>query len=225
MKLVIGTFLTLDGVMQAPGGPEEDRSGGFPHGGWLVPHFDEKMGQIMAEWMQKAGGFLLGRKTYEIFAVHWPHVTGDPIAEQLNNSPKYVASRTLDRVDWKHSNLIRGDLAEAVKRLKGEPGGELQVHGSGNLIQTLLKHSLVDEFRLWTFPILLGTGKRLFAEGTAPTGLTLVETQMSTTGVILQVYRDDGKPSYGSFALEQPSAEEVERRNSWEKGKGKGERD
>ena len=225
MKLVIGTFLTLDGVMQAPGGPEEDRSGGFPHGGWLVPHFDEKMGQIMAEWMNKAGGFLLGRKTYEIFAAHWPRVTGDPIAEQLNNSPKYVASRTLDRVDWKHSNLIRGDLAEAVKRLKGEPGGELQVHGSGNLIQTLLKHSLVDEFRLWTFPILLGTGKRLFAEGTAPTGLTLVETQMSTTGVILQVYRDDGKPSYGSFALEQPSAEEVERRNSWEKGKGKGERD
>jgi len=130
----------------------------------------------------------------------------------LNSSPKYVASRTLDRVLWKHSNLVRGDVAETVRRLRGDEGGELQVHGSCNLIQTLLKHRLIDEFRLWIFPVLLGSGKRLFGEGTVPAGLQLVETQTSTTGVVLQVYRDAGTLTYGSFALEQPSAEEVERR-------------
>jgi dihydrofolate reductase len=210
-KLVVGTFLTLDGVMQAPGGPDEDRSSGFSHGGWTFPYFDDRMGQIMDEWMQKAGGFLLGRKTYEIFAAYWPHVS-DPIADILNNSPKYVASRTLDRVEWKHSNLIRGDVVEAVKRLKGESGGEIQVHGSGNLIQTLLKHNLVDEFRLWILPLVLGTGRRLFAEGTVPAGLELIETQPATTGAVLHVYRLAGKVTYGSFAAEQPSVEEVERR-------------
>jgi dihydrofolate reductase len=146
-KLVVGTFLTLDGVLQGPGGPEEDRSGGFAHGGWLVPYFDDTMGYIMGEWIRRAGGFVLGRKTYEIFAAHWPHVN-DPIAEKLNTAPKYVASRTLDRVTWRQATLIRGNVAEAVGRLKGEPGGELQVHGSGDLIQTLLTHRLIDEFRL-----------------------------------------------------------------------------
>jgi dihydrofolate reductase len=148
-KLVVGTFLTLDGVLQGPGGPEEDRSGGFAHGGWLVPYFDDTMGRIMAEWIRGSGGFVLGRKTYEIFAAHWPHVTNDPIAETLNTAPKDVASRTLDRLTWRHATLIRGDVAEAVGRLKGEPGRELQVHGSGDLIQTLLTHHLIDEFRLW----------------------------------------------------------------------------
>jgi dihydrofolate reductase len=179
-KLVVGTFLTLDGVLQGPGGPEEDRSGGFAHGGWLVPYFDDTMGHIMAEWIRRAGGFVLGRKTYEIFAAHWPHVANDPIAEKLNNEPKYVASRTLDRVTWHHATLLRGDVTEAVRQLKGEPGGELQVHGSGDLIQTLLTHHLIDEFRLWIFPVLLGTGKRLFGEGTAPAAFELVETQTST---------------------------------------------
>jgi dihydrofolate reductase len=203
-KLVVGTFLTLDGVMQAPGGPEEDPSGGFSHGGWLVPYFDETLGRAMDEWVQRAGGFLLGRRTYEIFAAHWPQVSGDPVADKLNNSPKYVASRTLDRVDWKNSTLLGGDVAEEVRRLKDESGGELQVHGSGALIQTLLQHNLIDEFRLWTFPVLLGTGKRLFADGTRPAGLKLAETQTTSTGAVLQVLDFAGKLSYGSFALENP---------------------
>ena len=210
-KLVVGTFLTLDGVMQAPGGPEEDPSGGFTHGGWSVPFFDDTMGKAMDEWMRKAGAFLLGRKTYEIFAAHWPHVS-DPIADILNNSPKYVASRTLDRVDWKGSTLIKGDVAEGVRRLKAETGGEIQVHGSGDLIQTLLEHNLVDEFRLWISPIVLGKGKRLFGEGTVPAGLELVETRQATTGSMLHVYRLSGKPAYGSFALENPTPEEIDRR-------------
>jgi dihydrofolate reductase len=211
-KLVVGTFLTLDGVMQAPGGPEEDRSGGFPHGGWSVSYFDDRMGEVMVKWMQKAGGFLLGRKTYEIFAAHWPHISDDPIADKLNNSPKYVASRTLDRVAWKGSHLLRGDVVEEVRRLKGESGGEIQVHGSGDLIQTLLKHNLIDEFRLWISPIVLGQGKRLFGNGTVPAGLELLDTEQATTGAVLHVYRVGGEPTYGSFALEQPSVEEIERR-------------
>jgi dihydrofolate reductase len=160
------------------------------------------MGHITGEWIRRAGGFVLGRKTYEIFAAHWPHVTNDPIAETLNTAPKYVASRTLDRVTWRHATLIRGNVAEAVGRLKGEPGGELQVHGSGDLIQTLLTHRVIDEFRLWVVPVVLGTGKRLFREGAPPAAFELVETQTSTTGVLLQVYRAAGTLTYGSFMLE-----------------------
>jgi dihydrofolate reductase len=213
MKLVVGTFVTLDGVMQAPGGPEEDRSGGFDHGGWLVPHFDDMMGQVMDDWIRRADGLLLGRKTYEIFAAHWPYVTGDdPIAKKLNSVRKHIVSRTLDRVDWNNSTLVKGDVVEAIRRLKSEPGSELQVHGSGDLIQTLLEHQLIDEFRLWIFPVLLGTGKRLFANGTMPARLKLVETQTSSTGVVLQVHQSAGSLEYGSFMLEQPTAAELERR-------------
>jgi dihydrofolate reductase len=213
MRLVVGTFVTLDGVMQAPGGPEEDRSGGFDHGGWLVPHFDDMMGQLMDDWIRRADGVLLGRKTYEIFAAHWPYVTGnDPIAEKLNSVRKHVVSRTLDRVAWNNSTLVKGEVVAAIRRLKGEPGSELQVHGSGDLIQTLLEHHLIDEFRLWIFPVLLGTGKRLFANGTVPARLKLVETQTSSTGVVLQVHQSAGSLDYGSFALEQPTAAEIERR-------------
>jgi dihydrofolate reductase len=213
MKLVVGTFVTLDGVMQAPGGPEEDRSGGFAHGGWLVPYFDDMMGQVMTEWIRGADGLLLGRKTYEIFAAHWPYVTGeDAIAAKLNSVRKHVVSRTLDRVEWNNSTLIKSDVVEEIERLKGEPGSELQVHGSGELIQTLLKHNLVDDFRLWIFPVLLGTGKRLFANGTVPARLKLVETRTSSTGVVLQVHRSVGSLEYGSFALEQPTEAEIERR-------------
>jgi dihydrofolate reductase len=213
MKLVVGTFVTLDGVMQAPGGPEEDRSGGFDHGGWLVPYFDDLMGQVMIDWIQRADGLLLGRKTYEIFAAHWPYVTGDdPIAVKLNSVRKHIVSRTLDWVDWNNSTLVKGDVVEAIRRLKGQPGSELQVHGSGDLIQTLLEHELVDEFRLWIFPVLLGTGKRLFANGTLPARLKLVETKTSSTGVVLQVHQSAGSLDYGSFALEQPPAAEIERR-------------
>lgn len=203
MKLTVGTFLTLDGVMQAPGGPEEDRSGGFAHGGWIVPHFDDMMGQVIDEWVERADGLLLGRKTYEIFAAHWPHVTADdPVARKFNSVRKHVVSRTLDRVQWNNSTLIRGDAVEAITRLKREPGHELQVHGSGDLIQTLVKHHLVDEFRLWIFPVLLGTGKRLFGTGTVPARLKLVETRTSSTGVVLQVHQPAGDLEYGSFALE-----------------------
>jgi dihydrofolate reductase len=220
MKLVVGTFLTLDGVMQAPGGPEEDRSGGFEHGGWSVSYFDDVMGRVMTDWIERADGLLLGRKTYEIFAAHWPQVTdGDPTAAKLNGVRKYVASRKLHRVEWKNSSVIQGDVTEEVRKLKGEPGDELQVHGSGDLIQTLLRADLIDTFRLWIFPVVLGTGKRLFANGTVPARFELAETRSSSTGVVLEVLHASGRPIYGSFALEQPPAEEIERRQRIETGK------
>ncbi len=207
-KLVVGTFLTVDGVMQAPGGPDEDPDGGFEHGGWTVPHFNDEMGQLMTGWIEEATALLLGRKTYEIFAAYWPRVTDDqdPIASKLNSVPKYVASRTLDTVDWNNSTLIKGDVAEEVARLKRESAGEIHVMGSGDLIQTLMKHDLVDEYRLWVFPLLLGKGKRLFAEGTIPGGLRLVDTRTSSTGVTSHTYERAGKLEYGSFALEEERA-------------------
>jgi dihydrofolate reductase len=200
-KLVVGTFVTLDGVLQAPGGPNEDRDGGFQHGGWLVPYFDEKFGEIMAEWTNRAGAFLLGRKTYEIFAASWPNST-DP-AEPLNNRPKFVASRTLDKVTWNNSSLLKGDVAQEVAKLKAQEGGEIQVHGSGNLIQTLLQHDLVDIIRIWQFPVVLGTGKRLFGEGTIPRGFRLIDTQLNTTGAVLHVYERAGGLRYGEVEVGQ----------------------
>jgi dihydrofolate reductase len=204
-KLVVGTFLTLDGVMQAPGGPNEDREGGFQHGGWLVPYFDEKLAQIMTEWTQDAGAFLFGRKTYEIFAGSWPKSTdpADEIATALNTRPKFVASRTLDEVTWSNSTLLKGDLTEEVARLKAQEGAEIQVHGSGHLLQTLLKHDLVDTLRIWLFPVVLGTGKRLFGEGTIPRGFRLVNTQQSTTGAVLHVYERAGELRYGEVEVGQ----------------------
>ena len=177
-QLVVGTFVTLDGVMQAPGGPDEDREGGFRHGGWLVPYFDETFGEIMAGWTKRAGAFLLGRKTYEIFANSWPNATdpADESATALNTRPKFVASRTLDRLAWNNSHLLEGDIADAVARLKAQDGGEIQVHGSGQLLQTLLEHDLVDTLRIWFFPVALGTGKRLFGAGTIPRSFRLVDT-------------------------------------------------
>src|SRR6185369_8398936 len=189
-KLVVGTFLTLDGVMQAPGGPDEDRDGGFMHGGWLVPYFDERFGEIMTEWTKHAGAFLLGRKTYEIFAASWPKSTdpADEIATALNTRQKFVASRTLHNVTWNNSMLLKGNVTEEVAKLKAQEGGEIQVHGSGNLLQTLLSHDLVDTLRIWQFPVVLGTGKRLFGEGAIPRGFRLVDTQLNTTGAVLHVY-------------------------------------
>jgi dihydrofolate reductase len=203
-KLVVGTFLSLDGVMQGPGGPDEDREGGFEHGGWSAGYWDDVMGPIIDEWTNQADGLLLGRKTYEIFAAHWPRVSGedDPIAAKLNSVPKYVVSRTLDTVEWNNSTLLQGDIAEEVGKLKGQPGTEIQVTGSGQLIQTLMKHDLVDEYRLWIFPVLLGSGKRLFADGTIPVGLKLTDTKISTTGVAIHSYERAGEIAYGSFALE-----------------------
>ena len=204
-KLVVGTFVTLDGVMQAPGGPDEDRDGGFQHGGWLVPFFDDTFGRIMTEWTKQASAFVLGRKTYEIFAASWPRSTdpADEIATALNSLPKFVASRTLSKLDWNNSHLLDGDAAEEIARLKKEEGGEIQVHGSGNLIQTLLKHDLVDALRIWQFPVVIGTGKRLFGEGTIPATFRLMETQQTATGAVLHVYERAGRLKYGEVEVGQ----------------------
>lgn len=202
-KLVVGTFLTVDGVMQAPGGPDEDRDGEFEQGGWSVNYWDDMMGQIITQWTTKAGALVLGRKTYEIFAAHWPLVgDGDPIAATLNNVPKYVASRTLHEVTWSNSSLIRGDVAEAIAALKEGTGAELQVHGSCELAQTLIEHDLVDEYRLWVFPVVLGRGKRLFGRGAVPTTLSLVDTKTSSTGVAIHTYERGGAVQYGSFEVD-----------------------
>jgi dihydrofolate reductase len=204
-KLVVGTFLTLDGVMQAPGGPNEDREGGFRHGGWLVPYFDEKFVEIMTEWTKRAGAYLLGRKTYEIFAASWPKSIdpADESATALNTRPKFVASRTLDKVTWNNSHLLKGDVADEVTKLKVQEGGEIQVHGSSDLLQTLLKHNLIDTLRLWQFPVVVGTGKRLFGEGTIPGSFRLVDTQQTATGAVLHVYERAGGLKYGEVEVGQ----------------------
>ena len=204
-KLVAGTFVSMDGVMQAPGGPDEDRDGGFEHGGWLVPFFDDKLVEIMTGWVAAAGGFLLGRRTYETFAGSWPNSTDpeDSVAAALNQRPKYVASRTLDRVDWNNTTLLKGDVVEAVRRLKAEDGGEIQVHGSGKLLQTLLRNDLVDELRIWQFPVVIATGKRLFGEGAIPRTFNLIETQANTTGAVLHVYQRAGDLRYGEAEVGQ----------------------
>jgi dihydrofolate reductase len=203
MKLTTTTFVSLDGVMQGPGGPGEDDSGGFEHGGWLVPYADEDMGRIVVGWFEAVDAFLLGRKTYEIFASHWPKVTdeNDPVATKLNSLPKYVASRTLKTADWNNSTVI-SDVVSEVEKLKGEPGRDLQVHGSGELTQFLLDNRLVDEYRLLTYPVVLGQGKRLFAEGRTPTAMELADVKTTSTGVIVSTYKPVGDPQYGSFLLE-----------------------
>lgn len=204
-KLVVGTFLTLDGVMQAPGGPDEDRDGGFQHGGWLVPYFDEKFGAIMTEWTKRAGAFLLGRRTYEIFAGSWPKSTdpADEAATALNTRPKFVASRTLDKVDWNNSHLLEGDVADEVAKLKAQQGDEIQVHGSGDLLQTLLERDLIDTLRLWQFPVVVGAGKRLFGKGTIPRSFRLVDTEVTTAGAVLHVYERAGGLRYGEVEVGQ----------------------
>jgi dihydrofolate reductase len=196
--LLVTTFLSLDGVMQAPGGPGEDDSGGFTQGGWSVNYWDDRMGQIMGEAMSTPFDLLLGRRTYEIFAAHWPH-TDDPGAKQLNDATKYVASNGHPELTWSNSLLIQGDAAQGIAALKKDDGPELQVHGSGNLIQTLLGNDLVDRFRLWVFPVVIGSGKRLFAEGTIPSALTMVDSEVSTTGVVIGTYEPAGAIMTGTF--------------------------
>ena len=211
-KIIVSTFLSLDGVMQAPGGPGEDPSGGFDQEGWSVNYWDERMGQIMTGFMGGAPfDLLLGRKTYEIFAAHWPHASEEEGAGPLNNATKYVVSTTLASADWGPSVLIGRDVVEQIARVKQQDGPELQVHGSSRLIQTLIAHDLVDEYRLLIFPLLLGGGKRLFGDGVVPTGLRLVDSQTSTTGVIIATYERAGGINHGSFALDQPVAADVER--------------
>jgi dihydrofolate reductase len=213
-KLIVNTFLSLDGVMQAPGGPQEDPTGGFDLGGWSVNYWDDLMGQQMDEFMGKPFDLLLGRKTYEIFAAHRPYVSDDPAAAALNRATKYVVTTTLARADWQPSHLIKGDVVPQIQRLKEQDGPELQVHGSSNLLQTLIKHELVDRYNVWTFPVLLGRGKRLFGDGAHPAGLRLVNSKTSSTGVMIATYEPAGAITPGSFALEQPTQAEVERRHT-----------
>jgi dihydrofolate reductase len=201
-KLIVSTFLTLDGVIQAPGGPEEDDSGGFALGGWSVNYWDEQMGQVMAEAMSAPFDLVLGRRTYEIFAAYWPHAPEEAGSKPLNDATKYVASRSRPRLEWGPSVLIEGDAADGIAELKKGEGRELQVHGSGNLIQTLMRHNLVDQYRLWVFPLVIGSGKRLFSDGTIPSALKLVNSKVSATGVVIGTYEPAGQIVTGSFALD-----------------------
>ena len=215
-ELIVNTFLTLDGVMQAPGGPEEDPSGGFEHGGWSFGYWDEQMQRAMGESMSKPFDLVLGRKTYDIFAAHWPY-SDDPAAEPLNTATKHVASTTRSELEWENSKLIDGEVPEGVRALKEEDGPELQVHGSANLTQTLLEHGLIDEFRVWIFPLVLGRGKRLFDGGTVPAGMELARSQVSSTGVIMATYRSGAEIKGGSFAAGTPSEAELARRAAQER--------
>jgi dihydrofolate reductase len=217
-KLIVLSFISLDGVMQAPGGPEEDPTGGFKHEGWVAGYFDDFLGKEMDKQISKPFDLLLGRKTYEIFAAHWPYVntSGDPFAARIktkfNNAKKYVASKTLTKLDWSNSELVKGDVLKEIKRIKEQDGPEIQVYGSGNLIQTLLKHDLVDELWLKIFPVTLGKGKRLFVEGTIPAGFRLILSETSPSGVIIASYERAGELKTGSFGLATPSKAELARR-------------
>jgi dihydrofolate reductase len=202
-ELTATTFVTLDGVMQAPGAPQEDMSGDFRYGGWVFPHADADMGAIMVDIFSRADAFLLGRGTYDIFAAHWPRVTdaADPIAARLNGLTKYVASRTRSSLTWQGSSVVK-DVAREVAALKRRYPRELQVHGSPGLLQTLIEQDLVDEYRILIFPVVLGTGKRLFGSGAAPATLTLGESRRTQSGVLYCVYRRGGALKTGSFALD-----------------------
>jgi len=208
-KLIVNTMVSLDGVMQSPGGPDEDPTGGFTLRGWGASYIDEEMMQRVAE--SAPYELLLGRGTYEIFAAHWPYDEG-PIADQLNGTRKHVASKTLEQLDWQNSTLIAGDVPEYVAALKSEDGPEIQVHGSPGLVQTLLEQDLVDEFRMWIFPVVIGTGKRFFGKGTIPAALRLVDSHVSRTGVTINVYERAGDVEPGSFEFDEPTEAELERR-------------
>ncbi|MGR6321685.1 dihydrofolate reductase family protein [Micromonospora soli] len=201
MRLTVTTFLTLDGVMQAPGGRDEDVSGGFDLGGWLPPHFDETVGGWMGEILGRADALLLGRRTYDIMAAYWPHVT-DPAEggpdNPLNRLPKYVATNRKDELTWSGSHRLDGDLATGVTELKDRPGGELQVHGSGALARSLMREGLIDTYHLLVFPVVLGRGQRLFAEGVPPAGLRMTDSRNSPSGVTMLTYDSVGAPTFGT---------------------------
>jgi dihydrofolate reductase len=215
-KLIASTFVSLDGVMQAPGGPEEDPSGGFALGGWTFNYWDEAMDASAAGFDGQDRELVLGRRTYEIFAAYWPFQSaGDPTAVSLNAARKHVASRTLATLDWNNSTLLRGDAVPAIAALKAQPGPDLQIIGSGNLIQSLQAAALIDEYNVWTFPVVLGRGKRLFAETAKPSALRLVHSSVSGTGVVMSTYVPEGDVAPGSFASAEPSAKELARRGKW----------
>lgn len=204
MKLTVTTFTTLDGVMQGAGSPDEDRSHGFGLGGWVVPFVDEDFGRIITDIFSRADEILLGRTTYEDMYVFWSQVTDqeDVVAVALNTLPKHVATTRGDELEWENSHPITGDVAATVVELKSRPGRELQVHGSHGLIQTLLEAGLVDEFNVWTFPVVLGEGKRLFGEGTVPTTLALTSSQVTSAGVVVSTYETAGPVVQQTVAVE-----------------------
>lgn len=212
-KVIASTFLSVDGVMQAPGGPDEDPTGGFTHGGWTVNYWDEPMGKVMDGIMTAPFDLLLGRKTYEIFAAYWPYAESGLIADKFNAVTKYVATSSTEPLTWKNSVAIHGDVAAEIAQLKQRDGSDLLIQGSSQLIQTLLANDLIDQFNLFVFPLLLGSGKRMFGQGGVPAGLKLVETKVSTTGVTMSTYLRSGSVSTGSFALEEPSEAELARRD------------
>ena len=215
-RIIVAAFTSLDGVMQAPGGPEEDPTGGFTLGGWTAPHFDEALGASLGAIFGRPFDLLLGRKTYDIFAAHWPYVTdpNDPIAGAFNSVTKYVASRSRPKLTWQNSRLLDKDVVASLKTLKGGEGPDLLVQGSSDFLQTLWKNSLVDEFSVLTFPVVLAHGKRLFGDGAIPVGLKLVKAQSYPTGVIVANYTPAGEVKTGSFQLAEPSAAELERRRN-----------
>jgi dihydrofolate reductase len=203
MQLTVTTFVSVDGVYQGPGGPDEDRSDGFDRGGWLVPHFDKATGQFIDEVFDQVDAFLLGRRTYDIFAASWPKATdpNDTVANRLNTLPKYVASTTLNDPQWANTTVLEGDLASAVRELKNREGRELQVHGSGALVRFLLDNDLVDRLNLLMFPVIVGAGRHLFPDQGIATGLTLDESRTTPSGVTIQVYRPTGRPEFGSVEV------------------------
>lgn len=202
-KIITTTFVTLDGVMQAPGGPEEDTTGGFAHGGWSANYWDKTMGDVMTGFMSLPFDLLLGKRTYDIFAAYWPKATRDQeVAVPFNAAKKYVVSSEPGELSWQNSALVTGDVAAAIKKLKEEPGPDLWVHGSGNLIQTLLRNHLIDQMHIWTFPVTVGLGKRLFAEGTQAEGFKLIDHKVSSTGVTIATYEPAGPLKPGSMVSE-----------------------
>jgi dihydrofolate reductase len=218
-KIVVGAFVSLDGVMQAPGGPEEDPTGGFEHGGWVAGYFDDVVGATMGELFSKPYELLLGRKTYDIFAAHWPHITdpGAPdfaIAEQFNRITKHVATHRPESLAWKNSRALGPDPVAKLRALKKEEGPALLTQGSSELVQTLFASDLVDELRLLVFPIVLGKGKRLFGDRAMPAGFRLESSRVSPSGVVIASYARAGAVKTGSFALEQPPPEEIARRKT-----------
>lgn len=218
-KLIVSAFASLDGVVQAPGGPEEDPTGGFTLGGWMFHYADESMDISAAGFDGKGRELLLGRRTYEIFEAFWSYQpVDDPVAQVLNAAKKHVASRTLMALHWNNSFLLKGDLASAIAALKAQPGLDLQVIGSGNLIQTLQSAALIDEYNVWTFPLVLGRGKRLFSEAAKPSALRLVRSQVSATGVVMSTYVPNGDIEPGSFVSAEPSKKELSRREKMASG-------
>jgi dihydrofolate reductase len=213
-QIIVATFTSLDGIMQAPGGPQEDPTGGFTLGGWTAPYFDEALGASLGEIFGRPFDLLLGRKTYDIFAAHWPYVTdpNDPIARVFNRVTKYVASRSNAKLTWRNSQALGQDIIASLKKLKGEDGPDLLVQGSSDLLQTLWKNGLVDEFSVLIFPVVLGKGKRLFGSGATPVGLKLIKSQSYPTGVIVANYKPDSVVKTGDFQLAEPTEAELERR-------------